>query len=73
MAFSFKPDMLSQYSVHESIIDMSQSADDLACCKVLARKHHRDFLLMIMGLVKKLNETARRASLTRRDLPIIRK
>lgn len=31
--------------------DVSQSADDLACCKALARKHHRDFLLLITGLV----------------------
>lgn len=32
-------------------IDVSQSADDLACCKALARKHHKDFLPLIMGLV----------------------
>lgn len=40
--------------------DMSQSADDLACCEALARKHHQNFLLLIMGLVERLNEKSER-------------
>lgn len=63
--------MLSWHSVHGNNIDVSQSADDLACCEALARKQHKDFLLLIMGLVAKLNETVSEASLTRIDLPIM--
>lgn len=63
--------VFSWHSVLENNTDVSQSADDLACCKALARKHHKDFLLLIMGLVEKLNETVSEANLTGRDLPII--
>lgn len=62
--------MLLWYRAHGNNIDVSQSADDLVYWEALARKHHKNFLLLIMGLVGKLNE-ASEASLTRRDLPII--
>lgn len=52
-------------------IDVSQSPDDLARCNALARKHHKNFLLLIVGLVERLIEAENKASLTRIDLPII--
>lgn len=44
-------------------LDVSQSADDLACCKELTRKHHKDFLLLIMGLVEKAEWNSERGRL----------
>lgn len=53
MAFSSKKEMCA---FAQSQCDMSQSADDPPCCKALARKHHQNVLLLIMGLVETLNK-----------------
>lgn len=58
------------FSALRNNADVTQTADDLACCEALARKHRKDFLLLIMGLVARLNEAMSEASSTRKDLPI---
>lgn len=42
---------------------VSQSADDLACCTALARKQHKDFLLLIMGFGRRAEWNSERGQL----------
>lgn len=63
MAVYMKSQTCSRATMCKGNTSVLQSADDLACCKALVHKHHRDFLLLIMGFEAKSNETCKQSQL----------